>query len=247
MEDLNDWHSIENSSPENRELGEILRQLEGLHQGGSPIDWQETRQRCGDALASLLIGCSKSLRLPSLLEGTEYEVGGDEHHLVRVESEPERVYKITHSDSFGCFSRFLPADPDLTGRHFYATVNEDPRLYIRRWMLLNTLGEYQTRYEGLLWPQEDLFVPRICVSQPFLESENPSESEIAESLSRYGYQRISVDTYLNGRTNILLSDAAPRNVRIINRVPVPFDAIASFATPEVLAWVAKSVGNSTSS
>jgi hypothetical protein len=114
-------------------------------------------------------------------------------------------------------------------------------------MLLNTLGEYQTRYEGLLWPQEDLFVPRICVSQPFLESENPSESEIAESLSRYGYQRISVDTYLNGRTNILLSDAAPRNVRIINGVPVPFDAIASFATPEVLAWVAKSVGNSTSS
>lgn len=88
MEDRNDWQSIENSSPENRELGEILRQLEGLHQGGSPFDWQETRQRCGDALASLLIGCSKSLRLHSLLEGTEYEVGGDEHHLVRVESEP---------------------------------------------------------------------------------------------------------------------------------------------------------------
>jgi hypothetical protein len=118
MEDRNDWQAIENSCPENRELGEVLRQLEGLHHGGSPLDWQETRQRRGDALSSLLIGCSKSLRLPSLLEGTEYEVGGDEHHLVRVESEPERVYKITHSDSFGCFSQFLPSDPELTGRHF---------------------------------------------------------------------------------------------------------------------------------
>ena len=29
MEDRNDWQSIENSSPENRELGEILRQLDG--------------------------------------------------------------------------------------------------------------------------------------------------------------------------------------------------------------------------
>lgn len=150
MESLNDWQVIENSSPENRELGKVLRKLEGLHLDGSPLDWQETRQRRGDALASLLTDCPKSLRLPSLLEGTEYEVGGDEHHLVRVESEPERVYKITHSDSFGCFSRFLPSDPELSDRHFYATVNDDPRGYIRRWMLLNTLGEYQTRYEGLL-------------------------------------------------------------------------------------------------
>ncbi|MFZ0435300.1 MAG: hypothetical protein WAL87_04940 [Chthoniobacterales bacterium] len=237
MEDRNDWQAIENSSTENRELGEVLRQLEGLHHGGTPLDWQEPRQRRGDALASLLIGCSKSLRLPSLLEGTEYEIGGDEHHLVHVVDQSERVYKITHSDSFGCFSQFLPSDPELTGRHFYATVNEDPLLYIRRWMLLNTLGEYQTRYEGLLWPQVGLLVPRICVSQPFLESENPSESEIATSLAQYAYQRISVDTYLNMETNILLADAAPRNVRIINGVPVPFDAIASFATPEILRWV----------
>jgi hypothetical protein len=239
MEVLNDWQAIQNSSTENRELGEVLRQLEGLHHGGTPLDWQEPRQWRGDALASLLIGCSKSLRLPSLLGGTEYEVGGDEHYLLRVETEPERVYKITHSDSFGCFSLFLPSDPELSGRHFYATVNDDPRIYIRRWMLLNTLGEYQTRYEGLLWSQEDLFVPRICVSQPFLESENPSESEIAKSLAQYGYQRISVDTYLNMETNILLADAAPRNVRIINGVPVPFDAIASFVTPEILSWAGK--------
>lgn len=200
MEDPNDWQVIENSSTENRELGEILRKLEGLHLNGSPIDWQESRQRRGDALAALLTGCPKSRCLSSLLEGTEYEVGGDEHHLVRVEEEPERVYKITHSDSFGCFSQFLPSDPELSGRHFYATVNDDPRIYIRRWMLLNTLGEYQTRYEGFLWPQRDLLVPRICVSQPFLESDNPSEDEITTSFAPYGYHRISADTYLNPET-----------------------------------------------
>ena len=236
MEDRNDWQVIENSSPENRELGEVLRKLEGLHHDGSPLNWQESRQRRGDALAPLLTDCSKSLRLPSLLEGAEYEVGGDEHHLVRVEAEPERVYKITHSDSFGCYSRLLPSDPELSGRHFYATVNDDPRIYIRRWMILNTLGEYQTRYEGLLWPQRDLFVPRICVSQPFLESDNPSEDEIARSFAPYGYHRISTDTYLNPETLVLLTDAAPRNVRIINGVPVPFDAIASFASPEIMTW-----------
>ncbi len=240
MEDRDDWQDIENSSPENRELGEVLRKLEGLHHNGSPLDWQEPRERRGDALAPLLKACPKSLSLTALLEGTEYEVGGDEHHLVQVESQPERIYKITHSDSFGCFSQFLPSDPELSGRHFYATVNDDPRVYIRRWMLLNTLGEYQTRYEGFLWPQKELFVPRICVSQPFLESENPSELEIKESFALYGFYQISVDTYLNTATNILLTDTAPRNVRVIDGVPVPFDAIASLASPEIMDWALQS-------
>lgn len=69
MEDRNDWQVIENSSPENWELGEVLRKLEGLHHDGSPLNWQESRQRRGDALAPLLTDCSKSLRLPSLLSG----------------------------------------------------------------------------------------------------------------------------------------------------------------------------------
>jgi len=242
MEDLRDWQSIENTSPENRELGEVLRQLERLHDGGSPIHWEESRQRRGNALASLLTASPGSCPLVSFLEGRDYEVGGDEHHLVRVESNTDRVYKITHSDSFGCYSRFLPADPELSGRHFYATVNDDPRTYIRRWMLLNTLGEYQTRFEGFLWPQEGLLVPRICMSQPFLESENPTEEAIRESLAPYGFRRISTDTYLNPTTKILLTDAAPRNVRIIHGVPVPFDAIAAYATPVVLDWVAQLEG-----
>lgn len=76
MEDPIDWQVVENSSAENRELGEVLRKLEGLHHDGSPLDWQEPRQRRGDALAPLVTGCSKSRRLSTLLEGTEYEVGG---------------------------------------------------------------------------------------------------------------------------------------------------------------------------
>jgi len=47
---------------------------------------------------------------------------------------------------------------------------------------------------------------------------------------------------LNPSSKILLTDAAPRNVRIIHGVPVPFDAIAAYATPVVLHWVTQLEG-----
>ena len=53
-------------------------------------------------------------------------MGGDEHHLIRVESDPARVYKLTQGDNFGCQSYFSPHDPELAGRHFHGTGNADP-------------------------------------------------------------------------------------------------------------------------
>ena len=107
-------------------------------------------------------------------------------------------------------------------------------------MHLNSISEYQTRYEGILAPERDGHLPRICVSQPFIErAHDPSEEEIEEALVRYGYRKISAEAFLNDENGILLTDAAPRNVGIERGIPTPFDAIAEIAPRRVLDWARK--------
>ena len=65
---------------------------------------------------------------------------------------------------------------------------------------------------------------------------NPERAAIASSLSLHGFEKISDDAYLHLETGILLTDAAPRNVRIVDGKPVPFDAIAMLATDAVVEW-----------
>ncbi len=51
-------------------------------------------------------------RLSALLEGAPYFIGGDEHRIVRApENGQDRVYKFTHSDSFGCRGEFPSVGP----------------------------------------------------------------------------------------------------------------------------------------
>lgn len=233
------WDFVENSCAENRELAKVIRELEGLHRGDAPIDWSGSRERRAEALTAWLDSSAQSQELAKRLDGVEYEIGGDEHHIVRVDACPDRIYKITHGDAFGCYSMFLPSDPDLTGRHFYGTINEDPNFYLRRWMLLNSLGGYRTRFEGFLPAQERLRMPRICVSQPSLDSINPTRREISDSLAVYGFAKVSEDAFWHKGTNILLTDSAPRNVRIVEGIPVPFDAIAMLASSRILEWLSE--------
>ena len=40
----------------------------------------------------------------------------------------------------------------------------------------------------------------------------------------------------NPASKILLTDAAPRNVRVVDGIPVPFDAMAEIASPRVVEW-----------
>ena len=65
---------------------------------------------------------------------------------------------------------------------------------------------------------------------------NPAEEEITTALARYGYRKISGDAFLNEETGILLTDAAPRNVRIIEGAIILFDALAELATDRVIQW-----------
>lgn len=176
-----------------------------------------------------------------MFEGAPYIVGGDEHHLIRAESDPGRIYKFTHGDNFGCRAYFSKHDPELTGRHFHGTGNADPFYYLRRWEILNSLGGLQTRFEGIVPPEISGHLPRFCISQVALRWQtanrrNPTEDEIERALRLYGLRKLGGDAYLNFDTRVLLTDAAPRNVRVIEGAPVPFDAVAEIASDEILEW-----------
>ena len=231
-----DWQGIEDSCAENRQLAEVIRWLEGFHGRDSSLDWKEARQRRADALTAFLEGSQESHELIRRLQGAEYEIGGDEHLVIRVDDDPERVFKITHGDAFGCFSFFSPHDPDLTGKHFHGSINEDPVLYLRRWMLLNSFTDYVTRFEGLLSPETKLRMPRVCVSQPALDAPNPTRKEICKNLAAHGFEKISEDAFLHFENRILLTDAAPRNVRIVEGNLALFDVIASIASLRIQEW-----------
>jgi len=231
-----DWRAIEDASPENRQLGEILRRVEGIYGGNPPLDWKESRRRCVEVLTAELNSPANKSPLAERLEDREYEIGGDEHLVIRLEEDAGRVYKLTHGDSFGCRAFFSRFDPEGSGKHFHGTINEDPAFYLRRWMLLNLIGEYQTRFEGFLPPDGSLRMPRICVSQPTLDVASPSRPEIEEALGRFGFMRVSLDAFLNFESHILLTDAAPRNVRIAGGSIALFDAIASIADEGICSW-----------
>ncbi len=91
------WQDVENACAENRELAGVIRELERLHGGDTPINWSEPRERCVEVLEVFRAGHRPSEAIASLFEGAEYEVGGDEHHIVRHESRGDRVYKLGSS------------------------------------------------------------------------------------------------------------------------------------------------------
>ena len=224
------------SGSESRSFRDASHELGRLLQSRAPVDWQRSRRWCSEILTPVIEASPTSRRLTEVLEGHPYIVGGDEHHVINVESDPERIYKITHNDNFGCISYFSPHDPDLTGKHFHGTGNADPFLYLKRWRILNLLSGYKTRFEGFLLPERPHWVPRVCISQPKLGGDNPNVEDIRSAMKKYGFDEISENAFLHFETRVLLTDMAPRNVRIVDGVPVPFDAIATFATPEVLEW-----------
>ena len=67
---------------------------------------------------------------------------------------------------------------------------EAPAVYLWRWVYLNSIGSYQTRYEGILPPAKPGQLPRICISQAVLPAENPTEDEIKRALAEYGFAKI---------------------------------------------------------
>ena len=56
-------------------------------------------------------------------------------------------------------------------------------------------------------------------------------------LASFGFVEASLDAFLDPRSRVLLTDAAPRNVRIVDGSIALFDVIASIATDEIYTWV----------
>jgi hypothetical protein len=98
------------------------------------LDRETNRQWHIEFLKILSQTDDKTDRLLDLLNHIEYEEGGDEHVLFRLDSEPRRIFKATYADNFGCSSNFDPLDRKLTGRNFNASGNEDP-------IFIQTLGD----------------------------------------------------------------------------------------------------------
>jgi hypothetical protein len=216
----------------------VLWRLERFMPGGIEVDWKKSRQRNITALAQLASTLPGNQALIERLDGAPYLIGGDEHLLIRLDDEPSRIYKSTYGDSFGCKVRFDDIDPERTGRNFLATLNDDPRYYLKRWVILNSLGGYQTRFEGILPPEKPHWAPRICVSQPWIDGlANPTVGQIENAMKSFGFASVSENAYFEMGSRILLVDAAPRNVRIFQGGPVPFDAIAEIASDEVADWI----------
>ncbi len=63
------------------------------------FDWAETRRRNIEALEELSQADAKTEYLIDLLDGADYEEGGDEHILFRVDNEPNRIFKATYGDT----------------------------------------------------------------------------------------------------------------------------------------------------
>lgn len=201
------------------------------------LSWKEARAHYIRTLSELQEDYSISPTLALELDGAEAFLGGDEHHNVRIASDSKRVYKVTANDQFGVKAFFDPTDVNCEGRHFHATENDDPFFYLNRWKLLNQISEYQTRFEGILTPERENFLPRICMSQPYLEGKAPFQTAISQSLQKFNFYEVSQGAYFSPETEVLLTDTFPRNVRIHDGLPALFDSVASQPTGEVRDWL----------
>jgi hypothetical protein len=65
-----------------------------------------------------------------------------------------------------------------------------------------------------------------AISQRELPPENPTHQEIVKGFCEIGFIEVSEHSYYRKDDNILLGDAAPRNIRFENGTLVPFDAVA---------------------
>ena len=228
-------------SPPTSDWKSCLRKLGRVSERSRNLGWKEARENYRKVLLELEESSPVSPRLYEELASANAFVGGDEHLNVQINSDPQRIYKLSAHDQFGVTYFFDPDDSSGDGRYFLAIGNEDPYLYLLRWKLLNEISSYQTNFEGIVAPEKGSFLPRICVSQPYVEGPNPSVTQITQVLQGHGYQEVSQRAYFSLATEVLLTDTFPRNVRIHGGLPALFDSVASRPTGEVEKWLYQKV------
>ncbi|MDP3851488.1 MAG: hypothetical protein Q8Q59_13350 [Luteolibacter sp.] len=180
---------------------------------------------------------TKSLRdqsdeLTQIIDGLEFIRGGDEH---LIHEGAGTVVKLTYGNNFGMKLNVYPEMPGYLDATVIPTGNEDHRYYLRRWMLLNEIFLPITTFRGMAPPQDEQGerLPRLSISQPLLDPENPPATRIAKSFREIGFIHISENAYYRPMDNVLLGDAAPRNVRFVDELILPFDAVAEQPEGEI--------------
>jgi hypothetical protein len=218
------------------EMGEILP-------GCGEVGWKAFGERCYECLLGGLgrtpeqIGLNS--RLARTVEGQIDFQGGDEHFIsLPVADSRDRVLKWTYGDNFGLWLKVFEIDPDGMNHHVISSGNPDPRYYLNRWAILNRIAPPITRFEGLLPPDflKGEKLPRLAISQRFLSPNNPSQREIIQGFRKIGFIEVSEHAYYRIEDNILLGDAAPRNIRIENGTVIPFDAVAEHPSGAARDW-----------
>lgn len=218
------------------EMGEILP-------GCGEVGWKAFGERCCEYLMASLGAASgvsqKELNIISLADRRTDFIGGDEHYISLPNSEAEgRVFKWTYGDNFGLCLKVYEIDPDGMNRHVISTGNPDPRYYLNRWIILNSIAPPITRFEGLLPPdfRKGEMLPRLAISQRMLPPENPTHRDIVKGFREIGFIEVSEHAYYRIEDNILLGDAAPRNVRFESGTIIPFDAVVEHPHDAARDW-----------
>lgn len=229
--------TLVDACPENGEFDRVLRRLGGFPSRRSDDDGQECRVAWKQAFEEFPEFIVRGKALQADYQGRYAKECGQEHELFVGDGDDTRLCKITVNGGYGARLGLYPADPELKERYFMAEVSEDPRVYILRWMILNSLLQFRTKLEGFILGEGRRRDYRIVVSQPVLEKGIPTEPEIEEFMGQYGFGRVGADAYFNRKTKILLGDLAPRNARLTGGVLTPFDAIAERVSDEVADWI----------
>lgn len=232
-----------NPVPTDERLESCLRQLGRVSERSRNLSWKEARKNYLEGLVKAQEKFSISAALEKELSSGEAFVGGDEHLNVQIQSKSNRVFKVTGQDQFGVKWFFDGEDREHTGKHFHATENLDPFFYLNRWKLLNRISLYQTKFEGIIGPERENFLPRLCVSQPYLAGPSPSVAQISHALKTFGYHEVSQGAYFSSETEVLLTDTFPRNVRVHGVLPALFDSVASQPTGKVRDWLLEKIAD----
>jgi hypothetical protein len=218
------------------EMGAILSEC-------AEVGWKATTKSCCACLMEGLGGTpediGRNIALAARIDDAQSFEGGDEHYLLLpCGNLSKRVLKWTYGDNFGLQLKVFEHDPELMNHHVISSGNPDPVKYLRRWIILNNIGPPVTRLEGILPPDflRNERLPRLAISQRELPPENPTHQEIVKGFREIGFIEVSEHSYYRKDDNILLGDAAPRNIRFENGTLVPFDAVAEHPEGTAMEW-----------
>lgn len=191
----------------------------------TPISRQEANLREWADRLGLLLNAEEIVPL--------LERGGQEHDFIR---QGERVLKVTRHGIFGLSPgidlALVSSSQDARRFHLWEAT---PLEYLERLLLHNQLVPGMNRLEGILLQANNELA--IVTSQPALDINPVSESEIAEWFAAQGFQKVTHSAYYRESDNLAIFDAHDKNVVRSGDILIPFDVIPCHPTTGFLKFI----------